>query len=151
MNRFIPLSTKEAWRLYNCGYDIVEMQSLKSRKCLIKQGKSLEYFKDKAGKTMWALVLSKQDNELLDCACQKRVRRLIGSIVCLSLGGIFLLSLSKNIPSPRFSTEELYLYGISFSFVGCFCLYKLAKSFSKTQRAWEKLFAKYDAWDYYKN
>lgn len=150
MRKIIPLSTNEAIRLYNCGHQIVKMDTLKSPMSLVPLNADEEYFNELRNKTCWALYLPKDESEKINETQTQRFRRTVAGIFSLTWG-IALLTTYYNQVFIKFTSIELLGYGVALLVAGVGCFVKLFMSLEKEKKAWQDLFKKYDAWDYYKS
>jgi hypothetical protein len=142
----IPLSTSEAWRLYNQGQDVRAVSNYRFYGKPLP--KDLVYEDFTAKKRLWVLQLSEEDSELIDKKCKKRGRKMVGGLYLTATGlALFMLYLS-NTPSPKFSPNELLIYGNALIFLGCYLFVSLFESFKAEEQAWALMYKKFKISDW---
>lgn len=142
----IPLSTSEAWRLYNQGQDVRVVSNYRFYGKPLPKGLDYEDFTSK--QRLWVLQLNEEDSKLIDKNCKKRGRKMVGGLYLTGTGMVlFMLYLSK-VPSPKFSPNELLIYGNALIILGCYLFVSLFESFKEEEKAWALMYKKFKISDW---
>lgn len=145
MQKIIPLSKSEAWRLYNQGHQIVEMKNFRSPMILLKKGHGFARFQE--SQKVLALYLSKSESQVIHQTGAWRALKTIGAVYALSIGMI-LFGFWHEGSTTRFTPMELLVYSQMCLGLGAYCLVSVWESFSAEERAWEEMYQKYQVSDW---